>query len=611
MNKQQKLLLSVLSFIFFAVCIARSFDTRASVNISQLEHPVLHQAASHLKKLIKEPHTDFYIANFKDNQIPDIKNPSHNNIIWLGSSNNFNINKLKNFNAILASTLDLSAFLRSKGIPNQIHPLFIDETSGATVPSRCVLNPKLEGCYYIVIGTQPQVISALQEQNLAYKNYPPLNSLAENFNLEKENISGIITNNSTYSNKSLDIEPFYLLAINNLIPILSDNIYYGNINTKNIFITHLFADTINYYTYKSDIKDFLNCLPCRLKNAKKAKFLVTEIYSAAALEKHIQNILEKRDYEPHLKNVMTIVSPTYAGIYNNGDYWIAKDLEESFSQNFREVITVFPLSHISYIGDTYLYIRGGIPLTQSQVRPNTVSLYYLLFPSFADELNTDAVASFIDNIKPELKNVDTVVVASKKMEKHLRANGVEVYYVPQFTNTKKFYPDYEEDKKSEVLFVGNYLPYRTAVPTILKTGLPLTVYGNGWEKGIAKAPYIDNRILRKYYSSAKIVLNDTREGMKKFGFIINRIFDATACETLVISDYMPEIEEVYGDSVPMWKSEEELVALVKYYLAPEHEEERKEKAKRAREITLKNFTADRVAKKFQEIIREIKQRKNI
>jgi spore maturation protein CgeB len=238
-------------------------------------------------------------------------------------------------------------------------------------------------------------------------------------------------------------------------------------------------------------------------------------------------------------------------------------------------------------------------------------LYYLLFPSFADENNITNLDDFIQNIKNELKNVDAIAIASEKLASALKNKGFNTYYIPQFTNTEKFYPDYDNDKKSEVLFVGNYLSYRTAVPTTLAAGLPLTVYGNGWQKGIAKAPYIDNRILRKYYSSAKIVLNDTREGMKKFGFIINRIFDATACETLVISDYMPEIEKIYGDTVPMWKTEQELVDLIKYYLAPEHEEERKDKARRAREITLKNFTAEIVAKKFQDIITTIKQQKGL
>ena len=90
--------------------------------------------------------------------------------------------------------------------------------------------------------------------------------------------------------------------------------------------------------------------------------------------------------------------------------------------------------------------------------------------------------------------------------------------------------------------------------------------------------------------------------MKKYGCISNRIFDATACETLVISDYMPEIEEIYGDTVPMYKTKEELIELVKYYLDDANEQERKDKAKRAREITLKNFTSDKAALKFHQII---------
>ena len=93
------------------------------------------------------------------------------------------------------------------------------------------------------------------------------------------------------------------------------------------------------------------------------------------------------------------------------------------------------------------------------------------------------------------------------------------------------------------------------------------------------------------------------------GVISNRIFDGTACGTLVISDYMPEIEAIYGDSVPMWKTEKELVNLIKYYLDPKHEEERLEKAQRAREITLKNFTAKQAAEKFEQIIEDVRREK--
>ena len=118
-------------------------------------------------------------------------------------------------------------------------------------------------------------------------------------------------------------------------------------------------------------------------------------------------------------------------------------------------------------------------------------------------------------------------------------------------------------------------------------------------------------MINKYYASAKIVLNDHRREMKEAGFISNRIFDATASGALVISDYIPEIEKIYGDTVPMWQTEQELIELVKYYLAPEHETERKEKADRAREITLKHFTAATVAKQFNDLIIAVKQQKGL
>ena len=53
--------------------------------------------------------------------------------------------------------------------------------------------------------------------------------------------------------------------------------------------------------------------------------------------------------------------------------------------------------------------------------------------------------------------------------------------------------------------------------------MPVTIYGKWWPKGWATAEYVDNRILRQYYSSAKIVLSDQNAYMKDFGVIVNRI----------------------------------------------------------------------------------------
>ena len=111
-----------------------------------------------------------------------------------------------------------------------------------------------------------------------------------------------------------------------------------------------------------------------------------------------------------------------------------------------------------------------------------------------------------------------------------------------------------------------------------------------------KGEYIPNEQLNQYYSSAKIVLNDHRPDMKEFGFVNNRIYDATASGALVISDYIKEIDDIYQGSVPMYKTKEELNELIKYYL--NNEEQRQQKAQKAREITLKYFTNNAVAKQI-------------
>jgi spore maturation protein CgeB len=209
----------------------------------------------------------------------------------------------------------------------------------------------------------------------------------------------------------------------------------------------------------------------------------------------------------------------------------------------------------------------------------------------------------------ELQFYDALAVGSKSYTEKLQQAGFNAYYVPQFTNTARFYPSPSEDLKSEILFVGAKMSFRMAAPIALKHGFPITIYGPNWPNGVALKDYVDNDELYKYYSSAKIVLNDTRPDMKEYGFISNRIFDATACGTLVISDYLPAIEEAYGDTVPMYKTEEELVNLLTYYLDPAHEEERLDKARRAREITLQNFTSDIIARQFDTIIKALKAAK--
>ncbi len=303
-----------------------------------------------------------------------------------------------------------------------------------------------------------------------------------------------------------------------------------------------------------------------------------------------------------------------------GEVWLGYDLVEAFKISHSLPDMVFMeerKSYHDYFG-IQVYLRGYYKFKPPFPDHRHINIAYMLYPLRYTKPQKEFIGKR-DKIKlnvfggqqlayDELQFYDALAVASFPYSEKLKKAGFNAYYVPQFTNTQKFYYEYDETVKSDVLFVGAIR--KSGAPVIaLKYGLPITIYGPNWGD-VAKGGFIDNKELHRYYSSAKIVLNDHRGDMRDNGFINNRTYDVTACGTMLISDYMPEIEAVYGDSVPMWKTEEELVALIKYYLDPANEAERLEKARRAQEITLKNFTTEQTAEKFKRIIEDVKKNKS-
>lgn len=306
-----------------------------------------------------------------------------------------------------------------------------------------------------------------------------------------------------------------------------------------------------------------------------------------------------------------IKSTTNRGETNIGDYWIAEDFAEGFRKLGHTV-------DIDYRGEYHrthtpepslnLYMRGYTKFTPPY--PQGKNIVYVYYPMWHGATSAQKVDKAALNTRPPLpenanldddwQNYDLIAVASASYTEELQKNGINAFYAPQFTNPEKFYPAPEEELKTDILFVGSNWHDRTSLRYAIESGFEVAVYGYNWQGVVPdtmyKAPYIANDKLNRYYSSAKIVLNDHRPDMRQFGFVNNRIYDATAAGALVISDYMPEIEQAYGDTVPMYKSKEELAALLTYYLT--HEEERRQKAAAARAITLKNFTNTAVAEKI-------------
>ena len=573
--------------------------TKIAKNCTSIACPLAKQLIKKVAPELKNKAYTLYVANFSAGDVAPIPiSDGTTPILWLGGYSGIDLSRLRYYKIILTTTPLLRDVLRENQFNAYYLPLFslTNKESHQASPQK-----------FIALINHPQKIEAiLQDKNIPYRHYTT--EKAEEILRDMRNFKAAFVENTAFNKESLDIHPIFLTLAEHKIPLAC---YWGWPNVEENI--NMFNDTLNFYITETEIESILNSLQNNSNVINKRKediFLrIKQYHTLEAATSRLKYILQKHQ-EPTATipaNSLNIDSPVSVGHTTSGDYGLAKNLEQELDKYGYRTSYSFYNSLYKYTAETNIIMRGVVDDKLSKI--GKINILYLAYPQFnGDGSRTQIKDQYYEEILPLLKGYDAVATASKSLSEAMTQKGLLTTYIPQFTDTTKFYPEYNEGLKSDVLFVGIYAPYRRAPQTIINAGLPITIYGPKWQ-GFAKEDHLEYKKLNQYYSSAKIVLNDTRSEMILHGVISNRIFDATACETLVISDYMPEIEEVYGDSVPMWKSEEELVALVKYYLAPEHEEERKEKAKRAREITLKNFTAEMAAKKFHQIITEIKHQK--
>jgi spore maturation protein CgeB len=113
--------------------------------------------------------------------------------------------------------------------------------------------------------------------------------------------------------------------------------------------------------------------------------------------------------------------------------------------------------------------------------------------------------------------------------------------------------------------------FRPAVAAAVSEGLRPAIYGSGWEPFVDREllvrDYVANDELPVVYSSIGVLLTDHWETMRKWGFVSNRVFDALACETPVISEDLPEIAELFDGAVLTFHDAPELRSLTDAVLA--------------------------------------------
>ena len=197
----------------------------------------------------------------------------------------------------------------------------------------------------------------------------------------------------------------------------------------------------------------------------------------------------------------------------------------------------------------------------------------------------------------ELDQADHVFFASSIMqEKFAPSIHTKHSVLPQCTD-----PDIMDcpgpcAHSPELLFVGNSRHvYRKILADLLPTTHELKVFGRHWEEfplvqEKVVSEYIDNNKVASAYHNATILLNDHWDDMREYGIISNRIFDALASGSFVISDDVPGIHDVLGDSVVTYTDKADLEKKVDYYLT--HKDERNKLASMGRMLVVEKHSFD-------------------
>lgn len=204
---------------------------------------------------------------------------------------------------------------------------------------------------------------------------------------------------------------------------------------------------------------------------------------------------------------------------------------------------------------------------------------------------------------------DLVLVASEGFAAELTPT-VKPPVVPlaQATDPERFRPG-GTGPPHDLLFVGNSRrTRRTIIDDLTPTRHDLAVYGGDWTPDLLdprhlRGEVIPNAELHRYYSSARIVLNDHWPEMARLGFVSNRIYDALASGAVVISDPVEGLDRAFDGAVITYRGRDELRALVERYLADA--DARRELAERGRAAVLERHTFAHRAARILELVRPL------
>jgi hypothetical protein len=290
---------------------------------------------------------------------------------------------------------------------------------------------------------------------------------------------------------------------------------------------------------------------------------------------------------------IAIGPPSWDAAASWGDYHFGRALQRALQhRGYPARIRLRPAwaSRTAGRADAAIHIFG---LKERPVYPGQVSVLWII--SHPDLVTDEMVARY-----------DVVFAASDRFAGDLaERTGRAVQPLHQATDPTRFRPGLD-GPAHELLFVANSRGVRRpVVDELTPTARDLAVYGRSWTTDLLdprhlRGERVPNEELAGYYAAADIVLNDHWADMAEYGFLSNRLYDASAAGAFVISDRVPGMDAEFDGGIVSFEDGPELRDLVERYLADPAT--RAEHARRARAAVLAAHTFDHRA---GEILRHV------
>lgn len=359
----------------------------------------------------------------------------------------------------------------------------------------------------------------------------------------------------------------------------------------------------SYVFYKSkynQLKKENKKLKTNLKraNSSKNRFQNKMIQTQKELSKYRKpQILEKIINENYEELTVAIKSPNPLADRKWGDYFFAHALKKSFEKKgFHVIVQEREHWYDDVDVDINIVLRG---LRDYDINYDEINVMWNI--SHPDLVTYD-----------EYDKYDIVFIASERYANILKTKlNTQVETLFQCTDPDVFYTEKHENLSENILFVGVTRGiYREIVKDCLEKNHDLSIFGVGWDefidKELIKGEFIPNDELYKYYSSCKILLNDHWQDMKDLDFPSNRLFDALACGTFVISDDIPSAKTLFDGNIITYSDADDLDEKIKFYL--DNPQEREKLSKKGKEIVLKNHTFDNRVDEILNCLKSLNER---